>query len=59
MVTANNMDLMTINQVEPIYVTFSVPEAQLTADQEVHGAGQTSGARAAAGRRQTAKRPAP
>ncbi len=29
MVTANNMDLMTINQVEPIYVTFSVPEAQL------------------------------
>ena len=31
MVTANNMELMTINQVEPIYVTFSVPEAQLTA----------------------------
>ena len=31
MVTANNMDLMTINQVEPIYVTFSVPEAQLAA----------------------------
>jgi multidrug efflux system membrane fusion protein len=30
-VTANNMDLMTINQVEPIYVTFAVPEAQLTA----------------------------
>ena len=30
-VTANNMDMMTINQVEPIYVTFSVPEAQLTA----------------------------
>jgi multidrug efflux system membrane fusion protein len=29
-VTANNMDMMTINQVEPIYVTFSVPEAQLT-----------------------------
>ena len=28
-VTANNMDMMTINQVEPIYVTFSVPEAQL------------------------------
>jgi multidrug efflux system membrane fusion protein len=26
---ANNMDLMTINQIEPIYVTFSVPEAQL------------------------------
>jgi multidrug efflux system membrane fusion protein len=30
-VTANNMDLMTINQVSPIYVTFSVPEAQLPA----------------------------
>jgi multidrug efflux system membrane fusion protein len=30
-VTANNMDMMTINEVEPIYVTFSVPEAQLTA----------------------------
>jgi multidrug efflux system membrane fusion protein len=28
-VTANNMDLMTINEVEPIYVTFAVPEAQL------------------------------
>jgi hypothetical protein len=25
------MDLMTINQVEPIFVTFSVPEAQLNA----------------------------
>lgn len=30
-VTANNMDLMTINQIEPIYVTFAVPEAQLPA----------------------------
>jgi membrane fusion protein, multidrug efflux system len=30
-VTANNMDMMVINQVEPIYVTFSVPENQLTA----------------------------
>ena len=30
-VMANNMDLMTINQVEPIFVTFSVPEAQLNA----------------------------
>jgi multidrug efflux system membrane fusion protein len=28
-VTANSMDLMTINEVSPIYVTFSVPEAQL------------------------------
>jgi multidrug efflux system membrane fusion protein len=30
-IQANSMDLMTINQVEPIYVTFSVPEAQLAA----------------------------
>jgi multidrug efflux system membrane fusion protein len=30
-VTANNMELMTINQIEPAYVTFSVPESQLTA----------------------------
>lgn len=30
-VNANSMDLMTINQVEPIYVTFAVPEAQLNA----------------------------
>jgi multidrug efflux system membrane fusion protein len=28
-VTANNMELLTITQVEPIYVTFAVPEAQL------------------------------
>ena len=28
-VTANTVDLLTINQVQPIYVTFSVPEAQL------------------------------
>lgn len=30
-VAANTVDLTTINQVEPIYVTFSVPEAQLRA----------------------------
>jgi membrane fusion protein, multidrug efflux system len=30
-VMANSTDLMTINQVEPIYVTFSIPEAQLNA----------------------------
>src|SRR5262245_42462962 len=28
-VNANTMDLMVINQVEPIYVTFAVPESQL------------------------------
>jgi multidrug efflux system membrane fusion protein len=30
-VTANTVDLMTINQVQPIYATFAVPEAQLPA----------------------------
>jgi multidrug efflux system membrane fusion protein len=30
-VMANSMDMMTINEVEPIYVTFSVPESQLPA----------------------------
>jgi multidrug efflux system membrane fusion protein len=30
-VTPNSMELVTINQVQPIYVTFSVPEAQLPA----------------------------
>jgi len=30
-VSANTVELMTINQIEPIYVTFSVPESQLTA----------------------------
>jgi multidrug efflux system membrane fusion protein len=30
-VMANSQELVTINQVEPIYVTFAVPEAQLTA----------------------------
>lgn len=30
-VTANSTELVTINQVEPIYVTFSIPETQLAA----------------------------
>jgi len=30
-VVPNNQELMTINQIEPIYVTFAVPEAQLPA----------------------------
>jgi membrane fusion protein, multidrug efflux system len=30
-VSANSMELLTINQIEPIYVTFSVPESQLPA----------------------------
>lgn len=33
-VTANSTELITINQVQPIYVTFSVPEAQLSAIKE-------------------------
>jgi len=41
-VTANNMDLMTINQVEPIYVTFSVPEAQLPAIKKYMAMGSLS-----------------
>ncbi|HUQ91541.1 MAG TPA: efflux RND transporter periplasmic adaptor subunit [Bryobacteraceae bacterium] len=31
LVTANNQDMVMINQVQPIYVTFAVPEAQLPA----------------------------
>jgi membrane fusion protein, multidrug efflux system len=38
-VQANSMELMTINQIEPIYVTFSVPESQLTAIKRYMGAG--------------------
>lgn len=30
-VTANNVELMTITEIEPIYVTFAIPEAQLPA----------------------------
>ncbi len=41
-VTANNMDMMTINQVEPIYVTFSVPEAQLPAIKKYMAMGSLS-----------------
>jgi multidrug efflux system membrane fusion protein len=39
-VMANSMDLMTIVQVEPIYVTFSVPEAQLNAIKNYMGRGK-------------------
>jgi multidrug efflux system membrane fusion protein len=38
-VTANNLELVTINQVEPIYVTFAVPEAQLPAIKRYMAAG--------------------
>ncbi|MEO8593400.1 MAG: efflux RND transporter periplasmic adaptor subunit [Candidatus Solibacter sp.] len=41
-VTANNMDMMTINEVEPIYVTFSVPESQLSAIKKYMAAGTLS-----------------
>ena len=39
-VTANNMELMTINEVEPIYVTFAVPEAQLPAIKQYMAGGK-------------------
>ena len=41
-VTANNMDLMTINQIEPIYVTFAVPEAQLPSIKKYMAIGKLS-----------------
>lgn len=39
-VAANTVDLTTIHQVEPIYVTFSVPEAQLSAIKRYMSEGQ-------------------
>jgi multidrug efflux system membrane fusion protein len=39
-VMANSMELMTINQVEPIYVTFAVPESQLPAIKKYMEAGK-------------------
>ncbi|MBZ5726713.1 MAG: efflux RND transporter periplasmic adaptor subunit [Acidobacteriia bacterium] len=39
-VMANSMDLMTINEVSPIYVTFAVPEAQLPAIKRYMAAGK-------------------
>ncbi len=50
-VAANTMELMTINEIEPIYVTFSVPESQLTAIQKIYGQRHAPGAGASAGRR--------
>jgi membrane fusion protein, multidrug efflux system len=41
-VMANSMDLMTINEVEPIYVTFSVPESQLPAIKRYMALGKLS-----------------
>jgi membrane fusion protein, multidrug efflux system len=38
--TANSQELVTINQVEPIYVTFAVPEAQLSAIKRYMAAGK-------------------
>ena len=39
-VAANTSDLMTITEVQPIYVTFSVPEAQLSDIKRYMGQGQ-------------------
>jgi multidrug efflux system membrane fusion protein len=38
-VTANTTDMISINQVEPIYVTFSVPEARLAEVKRYNGSG--------------------
>ncbi len=43
-VAANTSDLMTITEVQPIYVTFSVPEAQLSDIKRYMGQGQLKGA---------------
>jgi multidrug efflux system membrane fusion protein len=40
LVSANTMDLTTINQVQPIYVTFAVPEAQLSQIKRYMGSGK-------------------
>ena len=40
LVTANTVDLITINQVEPIFVTFSVPEDQLLSIKEYMSRGK-------------------
>lgn len=40
LVTANVTDLMTINQVQPIYISFSVPEAHLPAIKEFSARGK-------------------
>jgi len=39
-VMPNNQELMTINQIEPIYVTFAVPEAQLPAIKQYMATGK-------------------
>ena len=39
-VMANSVDMLTINQIEPIYVTFSVPEAQLNLIKNYMGQGK-------------------
>src|SRR5450432_796855 len=41
-VMANSMDMMTINEIEPIYVTFSVPESQLPAIKRYMALGKLS-----------------
>lgn len=39
-VSANTTDLITINQIQPVYVTFSVPEAQLMGIKQYMGNGK-------------------
>ena len=52
-VTANSMDLMTINQVEPIYVTFSVPKRSCRPSSSTW---RRASCRCARGRRTTPRR---
>jgi membrane fusion protein, multidrug efflux system len=42
LITANVTELMTINQVQPIYVTFSVPEARLQEIKQFQSAGHVA-----------------
>ena len=35
--------MLVINQIQPIYVTFAVPEKQSADPQEIHGGGEDQG----------------
>ena len=50
LIKANDVELVTINQVTPIYVTFAVPESQLGERQALHGRAQARGDGGSAGR---------
>ena len=54
LVTANSTELMTIAQMQPVYVTFSVPAVHLPTIKQPHGRKAADGHRDAAGRRRAA-----